>query len=90
MTVDEALRAAAYGIESRTAAAVCDEVRAEEWGRAYLTPSLPLVWDASLLELRAAGLPVGEVVALADEVLGGAGFEHRTVVVADEADGRRL
>lgn len=90
MAADEALRAAAYGIEARTAAAVCDEERAEDWGRAYLTPSLPLVWDASLFELWAAGLAVGEVVALADEVLGGAGFGHRTVVVADEADGRRL
>lgn len=90
MPADEALRAAAYGIEARTAAAVCDAERAEAWGRVHLTPSLPLVWDASLIELRAAGLGVGEVVALADAALGAAGLAHRTVVVADEAEGRRL
>jgi GNAT superfamily N-acetyltransferase len=90
MAADQALRAAAYGIEARTAAAVCDAERVEDWGRVYLTPSLPLVWDASLVELRASGLAIGEVVALADEALGAAGLAHRTVVVADEAEGRRL
>jgi GNAT superfamily N-acetyltransferase len=90
MAADEALRAAAYGIEARTAAAVCDSERVEDWGRVYLTPSLPLVWDASLIELRETGLAIGEVVALAEEALGGGGLAHRTVVVADEAEGRRL
>jgi len=90
MAADEALRGAAYGIEARTVAAVCDSERAEDWGRVYLTPSLPLVWDASLVELRASGLAIGAVVALADEALGGAGLAHRTVVVAAEAEGRRL
>lgn len=89
MTANEALRAAAYGVEARTAAAVCDAEHATDWGRIYLTPSLPLVWDASLIELQAVGLALAEM-ELADRAMDGHGFEHRTVVVADEADGRRL
>ncbi len=71
-------------------AASCDKVEEQEWGRAFLTPSLPLVWDASSLALEAVGLPVEAVARLADEVLGGAGFGHRIVAVCDEADGARL
>jgi GNAT superfamily N-acetyltransferase len=69
---------------------VIDEVRTESWGRAFLTPSLPLIWDANWVGIEATGLPIEEVVAIADETLGGAGFAHRTVCALDEADGRRL
>jgi GNAT superfamily N-acetyltransferase len=69
---------------------VCDEVRRESWGRAFLTPSTPLIWDANWVGIERVGLSVDEVVAVADEVLGGEGFEHRTVCALDEADGRRL
>lgn len=69
---------------------VCDEVRPESWGRLFLTPSLPLIWDASALVLEREGMALEEVLGLADEALGGAGFAHRTVAVAGEADGRRL
>jgi GNAT superfamily N-acetyltransferase len=69
---------------------VSDEVRREDWGRAYLTPSLPLIWDASWVGIERPGLTVEEIVAIADEVLGGAGFLHRTVCLFDEADGKRL
>jgi GNAT superfamily N-acetyltransferase len=69
---------------------VCDEVRRESWGRAFLTPSAPLIWDATWVGIEAVGLGVDEVIAIADEVLGGAGFSHRTVCALDEADGRRL
>ena len=69
---------------------VYDEVRAESWGRLFLTPSLPLVWDASWAGIEQTGLSVDEVIAIADEALGGAGLGHRTVCLLDEADGRRL
>jgi ribosomal protein S18 acetylase RimI-like enzyme len=71
-------------------AAVCDEVVEAEWGRAFLTPSQPLVWDDSWIALEQTGMTMRELAALADEVLGGAGFEHRTVCALDETDGRRL
>lgn len=69
---------------------VCDEVRRESWGRAFLTPSLPLIWDSSWVGIERTGMALAEVVALADEVLGGAGLDHRTVCALDQADGRRL
>jgi GNAT superfamily N-acetyltransferase len=69
---------------------VCDEVRRESWGRLFLTPSAPLIWDANWVAIEEIGLGVDRVVAIADAELGGAGFDHRTVCALDQADGRRL
>jgi ribosomal protein S18 acetylase RimI-like enzyme len=65
-----------------------EEVVAHEWGRAFLSPGLPLVWDANWILIEQAGMTAPEVAAVADEAL--AGFAHRTVVVADEDEGARL
>jgi GNAT superfamily N-acetyltransferase len=67
-----------------------DEVIEEGWGTAFLCPSLPRVWDVSWLAVEQTGLSVEELIALGDRILGGAGFEHRTLVLCDEADGERL
>jgi GNAT superfamily N-acetyltransferase len=69
---------------------VCDEVHRESWGRLFLTPSAPLIWDASWVGIEEVGMSVDQVVAIADEALGGEGFGHRTICLLDEADGRRL
>lgn len=69
-------------------ALACDEVSEHEWGRAFLSPSLPDVWDASFVAIERPGLAPEEAVAVADAVL--AGCHHRKVVVVDEAEGRRL
>ncbi len=69
---------------------VCDEVRIEPWGRAFLTRSTALIWDANRVAIERPGTELEEVVAIADEVLGGAGLTHRKVCLADEAEGRRL
>jgi hypothetical protein len=69
---------------------VVDEVRRESWGRLFLTPSLPLVWDSNWAGIEQVGLEVDEVIAIADAALGGEGFAHRTICALDEADGRRL
>jgi ribosomal protein S18 acetylase RimI-like enzyme len=69
---------------------VCDEVRRESWGRLFLTLSAPLIWEASWAGIERTGLAVDEVVAIADQALGDAGFSHRTVCALDEADGHRL
>jgi GNAT superfamily N-acetyltransferase len=69
---------------------VCEEVRRESWGRLFLTTSAPLIWDANWAGIEQVGLGLDEVVAITDAALGGEGFEHRTVCVLDEADGRRL
>jgi GNAT superfamily N-acetyltransferase len=69
---------------------VCDEVRRESWGRLFLTPSTPLIWDANWVGIEATGLSLADVLAIADEALGGEGFAHRTACALDQADGRRL
>jgi GNAT superfamily N-acetyltransferase len=69
---------------------VCDEVHRESWGRLFLTPSAPLIWDANWVGIEEVGLSVDQVVAIADDALGGEGFGHRTVCMLDEADGRRI
>ena len=69
---------------------VCDEVHRTSWGRLFLTPSAPLIWDANWVGIEQVGMTVDQVVAIADEALGGEGFGHRTVCLLDQADGRRI
>jgi GNAT superfamily N-acetyltransferase len=69
---------------------VCDEVHRESWGRLFLTPSAPLVWDSNWVGIEQVGMSVDQVVAVADDALGGEGFGHRTICVLGEADGHRL
>jgi GNAT superfamily N-acetyltransferase len=69
---------------------VCDEVRREPWGRLFLTPSAPLVWDSNWVGIEQVGLSVDQVVAIADDALGGEGYGHRTICMLDEADGTRI
>ena len=61
---------------------VVDEVHREPWGRLFLTPSAPLIWDANWVGIEQVGLSVDQVVAIADDALGGEGFGHRTVCAA--------
>jgi GNAT superfamily N-acetyltransferase len=69
---------------------VCDEVHQEPWGRLFLTPSTPLIWDANWVAIEKVGLSVEQVVAIADDALGGEGMGHRTIGLLDEADGHRI
>ena len=69
-------------------ALACDEVVAHEWGRSFLSPSLPDVWDANFITIERPGLSPEEVLAAADGAL--AARRHRKVVVVDEDEGRRL
>ena len=70
--------------------AASESVEESGWGEVLLSPSLPLVWHASWILVEEEGLGAAQVAALADEALGGAGFLHRTVVVRDADEGRRL
>jgi GNAT superfamily N-acetyltransferase len=69
---------------------VCDAVHRERWGRLFLTPSAPLIWDANWVGIEEVGMSVDQVVAIADDALGGEGFGHRTICLLDESDGKRL
>ena len=61
-------------------ASVAEQTFEAEWGRAFLSPGLPLVYDASFITIEKPGMGIEDVVAVADDVLGGAGFNYRTVV----------
>jgi len=69
---------------------ISDEVAEHDWGVAFLCPSTPLIWDNSWIAIERTGLSAEEAIELGDGVLGGAGFEHRTIVLCDEGDGKRL
>ncbi|MDQ2630783.1 MAG: GNAT family N-acetyltransferase, partial [Actinomycetota bacterium] len=57
-------------------------------GRAFLCPSLPLVWDLNWMLIEREGMTVAEVIAAAEVAL--TDFQHRTVAIRGEADGARL
>ncbi len=61
----------------------CEQVVEREWGASFLCPSIPLVWDANWVLIERPGMSVAEIEAVADEVIGGAGMKHRTVLVRD-------
>ncbi len=62
-----------------------EEVVDYEWGQAFLSPSLPLAWDANWAFVEKAGLSAAEIVAAAEESL--AAYAHRAVAIRDEAEG---
>jgi ribosomal protein S18 acetylase RimI-like enzyme len=65
-----------------------EEVVEHEWGRAFLSPTLPLAWDANWALIERSGMTATEIVAAADESL--AGCAHRAVAIRDEVEGERL
>ena len=65
-----------------------EEIIEYAWGRAYLSPTLPLAWDANWALIERPGMTAAEVVAAADESL--ARFAHRAAAIRDEAEGERL
>jgi ribosomal protein S18 acetylase RimI-like enzyme len=67
---------------------VSDEVIAHDWGRVFLCPTLPLVWDLNWILIEREGMAAAEVIAVADEAL--ADFDHRAVAIWGEADETRL
>ncbi|HKO37290.1 MAG TPA: GNAT family N-acetyltransferase [Solirubrobacterales bacterium] len=67
---------------------ISDEVIAHDWGRVFLCPTLPLVWDLNWALVEQEGMTALEVIAAADEAL--AAFNHRAVAIRGEADGARL
>jgi ribosomal protein S18 acetylase RimI-like enzyme len=69
---------------------VNDQVHRLPWGRLFLSHSTPLIWDATWVGIEEVGLSVDQLVAIADDALGGEGFGHRTIGLLDQADGRRV
>jgi ribosomal protein S18 acetylase RimI-like enzyme len=69
---------------------IAERIDRHEWGRAFLSPSLPLLWDANWVLVERAGMDVEEIIDVADDAIGSAGMDHRTVLSLDLADGNRL
>jgi GNAT superfamily N-acetyltransferase len=69
---------------------VVDQVHRLPWGRLFLSPSTPLIWDSNWVAVEQVELSVDQLVAIADDALGGEGFGHRTIGFVDQADGRRV
>ncbi|HEU5105594.1 MAG TPA: GNAT family N-acetyltransferase [Solirubrobacterales bacterium] len=65
-----------------------EEVVDYEWGQAFLSPALPLAWDANWALIERAGMTPSQVVAAAEESLGA--YAHRALAIRDEGDGERL
>ena len=67
-----------------------ERIEETDWGAVFLSPSIPLVWDANWILVERPGLAAAEIAALADEAIGGAGMKHRTALVRDLDEGARL
>ncbi len=67
-----------------------ERVVERDWGALYLSPSIPLVWDANWVLIERTGMSAEEIAALADEAIGGAGMEHRSVFLRDHGEAARL
>jgi GNAT superfamily N-acetyltransferase len=65
-----------------------EEVVEYPWGTAFLSPALPLAWDANWALVEGTGRSAAEVIAAAEESL--AAYEHRAIAFRDEAEGARL
>ena len=69
---------------------IAERVDRHEWGRVFLSPAIPLVWDANWVLIERAGLGASGIIEIADAAIGSAGMHHRTVVTLDPAEGSRL
>ena len=67
-----------------------EQVTEHDWGTAFVNPSVPLIWDANWVLIERSDLGFAEIEAIADEVIGGAGMDHRTVFLHDQEAAREL
>jgi GNAT superfamily N-acetyltransferase len=65
-----------------------EEVLDYAWGEVFLSPALPLAWDANWAMIKRRGMTAAEVIAAGEEGLGA--FAHRAIAIESEAEGERL
>src|SRR5215218_7278857 len=61
-----------------------------DWGRLIHNPGTAAVWSSNFLEVHEPELDAAVLAALADELQGPRGIQHRDVVPVDSAHGDRL
>jgi ribosomal protein S18 acetylase RimI-like enzyme len=78
--------------EGRLLQRVSTRVEPFEWGTAYLDDDLPRRFYSNFLrtETDLTGVSAEELITAADEILGDDRYEHRLVIVRDEAAAERL
>ncbi|HEX8754646.1 MAG TPA: GNAT family N-acetyltransferase [Solirubrobacterales bacterium] len=59
---------------------VADRVVERAWGTAFISPSVPRTMKANWISVERPGLTAAELVAHAEELLGGAGLPHRALI----------
>src|ERR1700752_1908927 len=67
-----------------------EEVDEFEGGRLIYNPATAAMWSDNFLEVESGDIDADRLVTLADELLGGRGMEHRSVVPRDPQQGERL
>jgi GNAT superfamily N-acetyltransferase len=84
MTADEFRRAVAFELRAGLSGSRHEEFR---YGTAVLTPELPLRHDSNhlLAHRTPPDVAVDDLVAEAERILGGAGIDHRVVIVPGDA-----
>lgn len=80
---DDALLRRLAGFTADVDRETVERVEDVEGGIALLSPGIPLVWSANYLLFEGAAPGPERMAAIADDVLGGAGFGHRSVSIAD-------
>ncbi len=70
--------------------AASEQVVEHEWGTSFLCPSIPRVWDSNWVLIEDPEMSAEEIARIADEVIGGAGMEHRAVLLRDMETAARL
>src|SRR4051794_9655480 len=61
-----------------------------DWGRLILNPKTSAIWTANLLDAESRDVDAELLAALADDLLGGRGMDHRFVVPRDAKVGEEL
>jgi hypothetical protein len=72
---------------ARDSSEIVDEF---EWGRLIYNPQTAAIWSNNYLEVHSTDLDAEALAALADEVQGSRGIEHRDVAPVDPANADRL
>jgi ribosomal protein S18 acetylase RimI-like enzyme len=80
----------AFAFEDALHDAAVDRSEPIPIGRALFTDSLPVVWSLNFLRIDQIGVTAEEIATEAQRLQGGAGLEHRRVIVEDENAGRGL
>jgi ribosomal protein S18 acetylase RimI-like enzyme len=70
--------------------AVAERLVESSVGTAFFADSLPRVWALNTLRVERRSASFEEIVAEANRLQGGAGLDHRRVLIMDESAGRKL